>query len=115
MKRKITLTIILLILLIQSIFIVVSNKKMNSNEESVKIIKKDKNIEEIFSKIDEIEKIKNMKYSKINNKWIGEFEFEGLKAETEKLINSIEDFQINSYYIVYEEGNIYIQGVLEHK
>lgn len=115
MKKKFLLIVILFILSIQGIFLVFYNKEIKINDDSIKSLEKDKNIKEIFLNIDKINKLNTNSYNKMNDKWIGKFEFKGDLEETKRLINNIENFNINSYYIVYEDKNIYIEGLLEHK
>ena len=113
MKKKL-LGSIIIILLIQVIFIFLNKPKV-VKDSSIRFVEKEKNIEEMFLDIEKIEKLEPTGYSKVNEKWIGEFEFKGNLDEAKKLINNIKDFKINSYHIRKEEGNIYIEGFLEHK
>ena len=113
MKKKI-LGSIIIILLIQIIFISLNTPKV-VKDNSIRVVKSEKNIEEVFLDIEKIEKLEMTSYSKVNEKWIGKFEFEGNLEEAKKLINNITNFNINSYHIKKEEGNIYIEGLLEHK
>lgn len=113
MKKKM-IGIVIIILLIQVLFIFLNKSKV-VKDNSIRFVEKEKNIEEMFLDIEKLEKLKATSYSKVNEKWTGKFEFEGDLDEAKKLINNIKDFKINSYYIKKEEGNIYIEGLLEHK
>lgn len=115
MKKKAIFLTVLIILLAQIIIFNLSNKEIKLTNESIKIEEDEKNIKEIFLGIEKIDKIKALNYTKIDNKWIGNYEFEGNLEETNIFLNSINDFYINSYSIKYENSNTYIEVLLEHK